>query len=153
MHRPGNNRHQRGRGFTFIEVLAALLFLAILVPAIVGGLTISNRASVISERSALAAELAENQLNEELIGSNWASAATNAGDFGEGYPGYRWEMTQTTWQGDTTNIMTQLTMEVFFPVQGHEHSVRLTTLVNPSTVASSQGTTQSGTGTGSTLAK
>ena len=58
MRRQELTRYPGGRGFTFIEVLAALLFLAILYPAIVGGLTISNRASVISERTAVAAELA-----------------------------------------------------------------------------------------------
>ena len=92
-------------------------------------------------------------MNEELIDGNWASATTNAGDFGQDYPGFHWEMKQETWQGDTVNLMTQLTMEVFFPVQGGEHSVRLATLVNPSTASATQGQSQTPSGVSSTPAK
>jgi Tfp pilus assembly protein PilV len=130
MLRPDDNRRARECGFTFIEVLAALLFLAILVPAILSGLTITNRAAVLSARRSVAAELAENKLNEELIGSNWQSPSSTSGDFGQDYPFYRWQMSQTNWGGDATNLMTELTMEVFFPVQGVDHSFRLTTLVS-----------------------
>lgn len=136
MHRSGDNSQAVLSGFTLVEVLAALLFLAILVPAIVGGLTLGNRVSVLSERKAIAAELAENKLNEQLIGNNWQATSNNAGDFGTGYPGYRWQATQENWAGDSTNIMTELAVEVFFPVQGKDHSVRLTTLVNPNAVSS-----------------
>ncbi|MGB8355272.1 MAG: hypothetical protein WCD79_15345, partial [Chthoniobacteraceae bacterium] len=79
---------------------------------------------------------AENKLNEQLIGNNWQATSNNAGDFGAGYPGYRWQATQQNWAGDSTNIMTELAVEVFFPVQGKDHSVRLTTLVNPNAVSS-----------------
>src|SRR5438309_1626171 len=51
-------------GFTFVEVLAALTFLAILVPTLLGALSIANRASVMAERSAIAGQLGENKLNE-----------------------------------------------------------------------------------------
>ena len=120
----------RDGGFTFVEVLAALLFLAILVPAVVSGLVLSNRLSVLSERNAAAEELAENKLNELLIDDAWESTSDTRGDFGTDWPGYRWEMEQEDWAGDAVNTMTELTMQVFFNVQGHEHSVRLTTLVS-----------------------
>jgi type II secretion system protein I len=135
----GDNRGGRRRkspAFTLVEVLAALMFLAILVPVIVGALTLSNRVSEYAERKAVAAELAENKLNEQLIGNAWESASANSGDFGTDYPGYRWQSTQQNWSGDTTNVMTELAVEVFFPVQGKEHSVRLTTLANPNAQAS-----------------
>ena len=51
------------QAFTFVEVFAALVFLAILIPVIVDGLTIANKASVVSERSSIAGELAENKMN------------------------------------------------------------------------------------------
>ena len=143
--RPRNNRLMQAEdhGFTLIEVLAALLFLAILVPAIATALSLSSRVSTLTDRRAVAAELAENQLNEELLGSAWQSATATQGDFGADYPGYTWQMTQTGWNGDSTNAMTELTMEVTFPVQGRPQSVKLTTLVNAS-VSSAQGQTQSG---------
>lgn len=121
------------RAFTFIEVLAALLFLAILLPVIAGALSISNRASITSERSVTAGELAENKLNELLIGSAWASSSETKGDFGQDQPGFRWELSQSGWTGDPSNPMTLLTMAVFFPVQGQERSVRLSTLVTTQT--------------------
>jgi Tfp pilus assembly protein PilV len=138
-----------GGGFTLIEVLAALLFLAILVPAIASALTLSSRVSTLSDRRAVAVELAENQLNNELVGSGWESAAATNGDFGTGYPGYTWAMTQTSWSGDSVNTMTELDMAVTFPVQGRSQSVKLSTLVN-SSVATQQGAALSGTSQNST---
>ena len=119
--------------FTFVEVFAAMVFLAILVPAIVEGLGIANRASVIAERSAIAGELAENKLNEILVDGTSQSTEGTSGDFGTDWPGYRWELTQQSWDQDTVNTMTDLTMEVFFQVQGAERSVKLDTLVSGTT--------------------
>ena len=85
-----------------------------------------------------------------------ASATTDSGTCGQDYPGFHWQMTQETWPGDTSNPMTELTMEVFFPVQGKDHSVRLTTLVNPSNSGATQGqpsSTTTGAGAVSTQAK
>jgi len=119
-------------GFTFVEVFAALVFLAILVPAIVEGLSIANRTSVVAERSSIAGELAENKLNAILLSSTGgtATASDTGGDFGTDWPGYRWEMSQGTWDQDTVNTMSELSVEVFYPVQGRERSVTLTTLVS-----------------------
>ena len=122
--------HRRG-AFTFVEVLAALAFLGALIPVIVSALTVSNRAGVISERTLIATQLAENQLNELMVGNAWSSAESR-GEFGNDRPGYRWEMTRAAWvAGD----MTEVTVAVFFQVQGNEHSVRLSTLANESLVA------------------
>jgi Tfp pilus assembly protein PilV len=123
--RPNNG--QGAAGFTFVEVLAALLFLAIVVPTIVEALTIANRASVMSERHALAGEYAENKLNELILDDAWANAPTNSGDFGGGY---HWEMKTVSWTADTVNPMTELAVNVYYTVQGHEYNVHLTTLVS-----------------------
>ena len=126
-------RHAAVSAFTFVEVLAALLFLAVVVPAVVTALTVSNRASEITDRGNLASELAENKLNELLTDNAWQSAgSTGSGTFGDDLPGYHWEMTADSWATDTTNAVSELRVEVFYPVQGKERSVRLTTLVNPS---------------------
>jgi Tfp pilus assembly protein PilV len=119
-------------GFTFVEVFAALVFLAILVPAIVEALSIANRTSVVAERGSIAGELAENKLNEILLSSTGGATAAldTSGDFGTDWPGYRWEMTQGTWDQDTVNTMSEVSVEVYYPVQGRERSVTLTTLVS-----------------------
>lgn len=115
-------------GFTFAEVLAAMFFLAILVPVIVEGLSLSNRAGVVAERTALALRLADNQLNELLLDDQWAYAEQR-GDFGDDWPGYEWTLSKLSWDEDT---MVELTLEVVFSVQGREHRVRLSTLVDES---------------------
>ena len=120
------NRRRILTGFTFVEVLAALAFLGILVPVVVSALMVSNRAAEVAERSIVAAQLGENRLNEMIVESSWSSAGTR-GDFGQDWPGYRWQLTQTSW---TTGSMTELTMDVFFPVQGREQSIRLGTLAS-----------------------
>ncbi len=140
--------YSRRAGFTFVEVLAAMLFLAIVVPAIVTALTLSNRASEMTDRGTTAAQLAENKLNEMLIGNAWQGQASAGGDFGADFPGYRWQLTQEPWTGDSAASMTQLKIEVFFPTQGAEHSVALTTLAN--TLATSTNTS-TGTSGGSGL--
>ena len=119
------------RAYTFIEILAALLFLAILVPAVVEGVTLANRAFILAERGALAAELAQGKLNELTLDDAWATAAPG-GDFGADWSGMRWEMAQSAWE---TDAMTVLTVTVFFTVQGREQNVRLDTLVNPAAIS------------------
>lgn len=117
--------------FTFVEVLAALLFLAVVVPAVVTALTISNRASEIADRGSLAGQLAENKLNELLVDNAWQSASENSGTFGEDLPGFRWQMSVNDWGADTTNVVSELRVDVYYPVQGQPRSVHLSTLVNP----------------------
>ena len=119
-------------GFTFVEILAAMVFLAILVPAVLQMLTLANRASEVSERSSIAAELANNKLNELTLNEAWATADSK-GDFGSDWPGYHYEVTQGTGAVDS---MTNLGVEVFYPVQGKERSIQLTTLVSTSGTSS-----------------
>lgn len=118
----------RHNGFTFVEVLAALVFLGILIPVVVSALTVSNRAAVVAERSTIAMQLGENRLSELMLADAWTTAESR-GDFGQDWPGYRWELKRQDWQ---SGAMTELTLDVFFAVQGQEHEVRLTTLANES---------------------
>lgn len=116
----------RNHAFTFVEVLAAMAFLALVIPVVVSALLSSNRAAVTAERSAIAQQLGENQLGELMLAGEWSSASSR-GDFGTDHPGYRWELTKADWE---TGAMTELTLDVYYQVQGQEHSVRLATLVN-----------------------
>jgi len=118
--------NRRTHAFTFVEVLAAMVFLGITIPVIVSALTVSNRAAVTAERGTIAAQLAENKLGELLLGDAW-SGAGGGGDFGVEYPGYRYALTKRDWE---SGAMTELTLEVSYKVQGVEHSARLCTLVN-----------------------
>lgn len=114
------------RGFTFVEVLAAMVFLGVLMPMVISALLVANRAGEAAERSATAMQLAENRLNQITLDTSWTTEGAR-GDFGDQWPGYRWELTKADWEN---GAMTELTMDVLYPVQGSEHSVRLTTLVS-----------------------
>jgi Tfp pilus assembly protein PilV len=123
-------RGRRARGaFTFVEVLAALVFLAVLLPAVMRAYSICTRASAAAERTTIATQLGENRLSELMVNDAW-TAAERRGDFGDEWPGYRWELTQGSWEADA---MVELTLDIFFQVQGQERGVRLSTLANEST--------------------
>jgi type II secretory pathway pseudopilin PulG len=120
---------RRRAAFTLVEVLAAMAFMAILVPVLVSALSTANRGAITAERAAVAAQLAENKLNEALIQGTWSSGA-RTGDFGDEWPGYTWEIQSTNWT--ELSEFTELTLLVHYQVQGQDRSVDLSTLVSTS---------------------
>lgn len=117
---------RRAGGFTFAEVLAAMVFLGVLIPVVVEGLALANRAALVAERQSVAAQLAGNLLNNLVVSQTWDSGQAS-GDFGEDWPGYSWQLLTGSWTEDT---MTQLTVVVSYQVQGRDYEVSLTTLVD-----------------------
>ncbi len=118
----------RRAAFTFVETLAAMAFLGLLIPVLVAALHVASGAGSAAERSTIAMQLGENRLNELTLGGEWSSAESR-GDFGTDWPGYRWELTKADWP---SGAMTELGLGVFFTVQGREREVRLSTLVSDS---------------------
>lgn len=118
---------RRQAGFTFAEALAAMVFMAILIPVVIQGLSLSNRAAVIAERKTIATRLANNVLTDSVITGSW-KLSNPSGDFEEPwYEGYRWEIHNDPWE---QGKMTRLSVEVFYQVQGREYSVILSTLID-----------------------
>jgi type II secretory pathway pseudopilin PulG len=107
-------------------MLVALAFLGILMPVLISALLVASRAGNVAERRSVAMQLCENRMSELMLDNAWSSSPSS-GDFGEAWPGYRWEMRQGDWQ---SGAMTELTLSVFFKVQGQEHDVALTSLAN-----------------------
>ncbi len=122
--------HRLG-AFTFAELLAAMLFVAIVVPAVVQGMTLANRAGVVADRKRIAGELADNLLTEWIVTEEWREGQ-RSGTFGDAWPDYRWVMVDNEWEEDTDAGMQVLSVEVFYTVQGKEYSVTLTTLAEDS---------------------
>jgi ribosomal protein L17 len=102
-----------------------MVFVAIVIPVAVRGLTTANRAGVVADRKSVAAQLAERKLNEVVVTDVWRSAEKE-GNFGEERAGYRWILKDGAWEEDTMRVVS---VEVFFEVQGREYSVGLSTLV------------------------
>lgn len=112
--------------FTLAEVLAALMFMAIVIPVAVQGLRISSRAGALAERKREAVRVAEKLLNESIVTTNWNKSGLS-GSLKEDDREYRWTLRTESW---TESSMQLLSVEVTFPVQGEDHSVQLTTLAN-----------------------
>jgi type II secretory pathway pseudopilin PulG len=123
-----NNRAARRRcqAFTLAEVLAAMLFLAIVIPVAVEALHVSSLAGEVAARKGAAARVADRVLNESLVTTNW-SGGGQSGTISEGPLDFNWTLTTQNWPQDPT--MQLLTAEVKFPAQGKDYSVKLSTLV------------------------
>jgi hypothetical protein len=113
------------RGFTFVETLAAMLFMAIVIPVAVRGVMLANRAGIVAERTRVAAQLADSLLTETVVTEGWRDGEQE-GDFGEEWSGYRWVLKDGAWDEDTMRV---ISVEVLFEVQDAEYAVRLSTLV------------------------
>jgi len=61
-----------------------------------------------------------------LMLTNAWTTASSRGTF-DGQPGYRWELKKNDWQ---SGAMTELELDVFYPIRGGEQSIRMSTLVN-----------------------
>ena len=116
-------------GFTLAEVLAALLFMAIVIPVAVEGLRIANLAGQVATRKATAARIGDNVLNELIATSQFTRSPQN-GTVIEGPHEFKWETRLDTW---TLGSLRLLTVQVNFPVQGQDYDVRLSTLVDTTT--------------------
>ena len=68
-------RKRARAAFTLAEVLAALAFMAIVIPVAVEGLRIANLAGEVGQRKAVAARIADRVLNDWIIGSRMQGAA------------------------------------------------------------------------------
>ena len=72
---PTKKRHARcgaSAGFTLAEVLAALMFLAIVIPTAVEVLHIASLAGEVAARKSEAARMADRVLSESIVTTNWS---------------------------------------------------------------------------------
>src|SRR5208282_4180032 len=109
--------------FTLAEVLAAMLFLAIVIPAAVEALHVASLAGEVAARKGAAARIADRILNESIVTTNWNTGSQN-GTTAEGAGEFRWKLNSQNWPVDTTAAMRLLTAEVTFSAQGHDYSVQ-----------------------------
>ena len=125
-------------GFTLSEMLAALLFLAIVIPTAVEALHVASLAGEVAARKSEAARVADRVLNESLVTTNWAGGM-QSGTITEGILDFKWKLTSQSWPQDS---MQMLTAEVTYSAQGKDYSVRLSTLANMQTAAQPAGNAQ-----------
>jgi prepilin-type N-terminal cleavage/methylation domain-containing protein len=115
------------RGFTLVEVLAALVFMAILIPVTVQAVRVASQAGQVGERKAVAARIAERVMNELLV-TDSLRQTTASGRIEERHRVYDWTMRSEPWAEDTMSVVT---VRVTYEVQGREYDVSLSTLYDP----------------------
>jgi len=113
--------------FTLAEVLAAMLFLAIVIPAAVEAMHLASLAGEVAARKGAATRVADRILNQSLVMTNWNNG-TQSGTTTEGAQEFRWTLTSTAWAEDSG--MQAVTAEVKFSAQGKDYSVKLNTLAS-----------------------
>ena len=122
------DRTAKCRGFTLVEVLAALVLVGVVLPVAMRGITLSLRASALARHRLEAAELAQQKIAEHLVVRD-ASTFNDTGDFGAAWPEYRWAS-----RGGVAGYgVYDLTVTVTWQDRDRERSVTLATLVYPVT--------------------
>lgn len=118
----------RKSGFTLIEVLVALLFIAIVLPALMQGISVASGMASDARHRTEAAGLAQSKLAEIVTAAAWQSGVSS-GDFGTDWPGYRWQLAVSPWTSDQTgqNVQ-QLDVTVTYNSRGSDRTVKLSTL-------------------------
>jgi Tfp pilus assembly protein PilV len=119
-------------GFTLAEVLAALLFMAIVIPAAIEGMHVASLAGTVAARKGEAARVAQRLLVENLVNTN-SSQSVQSGTVTEGQRQFNYTMRSDPWNCDPSqNVIRQLSVEVKFTAQNRDYSVRMSTLVDSS---------------------
>ena len=115
---------RRCAAFTLSEALAALLFMAIVIPVVVQAIHTASLAGEVAARKSAAVRVADEVLNESLVMTNWSSGP-QSGTKTQGGLEFQWKLTSQSWPADTMQIVTA---EVGFSAQGKQYSVKLSTL-------------------------
>jgi CxxC motif-containing protein (DUF1111 family) len=109
-------------------VLAAMVFMAIVIPVTVDAVRVANVAAQVADRKATAARIAERVMNE-LIVTGQLQQASQTGVAEEGRQRYEWNMRTEPWNEGALRL---LTVQVIFIVQGRDYDVRISTVVDTS---------------------
>jgi type II secretory pathway pseudopilin PulG len=123
----------RRSAFTLVETLAALVFMAIVIPAAVEALRVASGAGEIAVRKGEAAHVADRVLNQSLVMTNWSGGSQN-GVADEGPDEFHWTLKSQNWPQDTMEL---LTADVSFSTQGRQYSIEVSTLASLQSQATS----------------
>lgn len=124
----GNNSNKSctaRRGFTLMEILAALVLIGVVLPAVMKGLSMASILASDSAHQYEALDLAQSKLAEVLISGQWQTGS-ETGDFLPEHEEYGWTMESSDW---TQADLKQLEVTVFWERRGRLREVQLTTLV------------------------
>jgi len=117
-------------GFTLVEVLATLMLLGIVLPAVNMALISASTAGESAKNRTQAASLAQSKLSEMITGYTWNGGGPMSGDFGNEAPGFRWQAAVNSWTDGTQNVaFSQLDIKVLWNAHNREESITVSSLV------------------------
>ena len=114
-------------GFTFVELLATVVLIAIIMPVAMRSIGLCTQLAGQSRRQIEAASLAKTKLTELTVTRDWQNG-NQRGDFGTDWTGYEWEATITNW---TDSAVQQIDLTVSWRSAGRQRRLTLTTLARP----------------------
>jgi general secretion pathway protein I len=118
----------RRRGFTLIEVLATLLLMAIVLPAVMQGVSIALASASNARQRTEAAGVAQTEMANLLATGQW-NGGVLAGDVLSNGATYHWQAAVQAWPLDTTTVgLMQLDLNVTWTGRSGKQSITLSTL-------------------------
>ena len=118
------------RGFTLIEVLAAIGVMVILMPVLLKGFAIAGNIATMTRQKAEATALAQSELDELIATQDW-QFGTPSGNATFGPDAFDWTTSMGDFQdatGSAINVET-LTITVHWNHRGVDNHIQLDTLV------------------------
>jgi len=131
----GAHLPRRRRGFTLVELMVAIVLVAIVLPTAIQGTILCLDLSVNARMEAQAASLAQAKLSE-LAATRMIDEATQFGDFGEQWPQYKWMATVESW--DDPRLL-ELDVSVTWVARGRDYDVTISTLIYDGTTGGTIG--------------
>lgn len=121
------------RGFTLVEVMAAIVLVAIVLPTATQGTLLCLDLAVHSRMQARAASLAQAKLSE-LAATGQFDEAMQSGDFGEQWHQFTWMAIAEPWEDSQLvqledSQLIQLDVAVVWTRRGREYDVTMSTLI------------------------
>ena len=117
------------KGFTLIEILAALLLIGLVLPAVMKGVSIISILASDSDHRYEALDLAETKMAEVLLEESWQGSSSQSGQFddeNDEYEDYEWVMDVSDW--DQADVK-QVDIFVYWQQRNRQREIRLSTLV------------------------
>lgn len=117
------------RAFTLVEVLAALLLVAIVIPVVMQGISLATTAASSAKRRTEAASLAQSKMAELVATDGWSGGVLSGSfdvDDGNEADAYSWQADVSAW---TEPYVKLLAVHVMWDGTDGQRSVTLSTLV------------------------
>lgn len=114
------------KGFTLLEILAALLLIGLILPTVMKGISMVSILASDSDHQYEALDLAETKLAEVLLEQSWQGSSSISGRFENEYEDYEWIVDASDWIEASVK---QVDVFVCWQQRNRQRELRLSTLV------------------------